>query len=152
ARLGFTGAGPAATFRVMDLGALRISGIVVSGALIGGAALFAMSARAPTRSPRPQAPAIAALQQPAAPAAFAISLRGDGPLARAQRLAMRGSREAAARRRVERELLRQRAFAGLCFDRFTPRGDIVVRACEGTLRADWQARLRAMPALTNVDP
>ena len=136
----------------MDLGALRISGIVVSGALIGGAALFAMTARGPMRPARPQTPLIAAVQPATAPVGFAISLRGNGPLARAQRQAMGGSHESAAQRQVERALRRQRAFAGLCFDRFTVRGDIVVYACEGTARADWQARLRAMPAVTNVDP
>lgn len=135
----------------MDLRALRISGIAVSGALIGGAVLFAMSARPPTSSPPHQAPVAPPVQPAAQPAAFAISLRGDGPLARAQRLAMRGGHETGARRQVERELARQRAFRGLCFERFTPRGDIVVRTCEGTVGADWQARLRALPAVTNVD-
>ncbi len=150
----------------MDLSALRISGIVVSGALIGGAVLFAMAARPPAR-PLPRsgpAPAAAPAQHPTQQSrqagAYAISLRGDGPLARAQRLAMRGGRESAARRQVERELARQRAFGGLCFDRFTRRGDIVVHACApgtGNLgesvgeNVDWRARLRAMPAVTNVD-
>jgi hypothetical protein len=135
----------------MDLRALRISGIIVSGALIGGAALYAMTAPPVThRAATPHAPALVHQTNP--PAAFAISLRGDGPLARAQRLAMRGGREASARRQVERELARQSAFRGLCFDHFAPRGDIVLRACNaGTTGADWQARLRTMPAVTNVD-
>jgi len=132
----------------MDLRALRMSGIVVSGALIGGAALFAMSARPPAYSSATEAQVASRVR----PTAFAFSLRGDGPLARAQRLAMRGGHEAAAHRQIEHELSRQSAFRGLCFDRFTPRGDIVVRACEGTAVGDWQARLRAMPAVTNVDP
>ena len=138
----------------MDLRALRLSGIVVSGALIGAAAILAMTARPALRpAPAPAAHATnAAPPQRAQPAAFAISLRGEGPLARAQRLAMRGGRDAAAARRVERELARQRAFRGLCFQRFTPRGDIVVRICgQGTASVDWPARLRAMPAVTNVD-
>ena len=134
----------------MDFRALRISGIVASGTLIGGAVLFALTARPPARPT--QAPATAPVQSDAQPAAFAMSLRGDGPLARAQRLAMRGGRETAARRQVERELARQRAFRGLCFERFAPRGDIVVRACEGTADADWEVQLRAIPAVTNVDP
>src|SRR5689334_21657423 len=120
----------------MDLRALRISGIVVSGALIGGAVLFALTARPPTSLPPPQAPVTAPVQPAAQPTAFAISRRGDRPLARAQRLAMRGGREAVVRRQVERELARQRAFRGLCFERFAPRGDIVVRTCEGTAHAD----------------
>jgi hypothetical protein len=135
----------------MDLGALRISGIVASGALIGAALILAMTAPPAVRAPpRPPAPASAAPQP--APGAFAISLRGKGPLARAQRLAMSGGREAEARRRVERELARQRAFRGLCFSQFSARGDIVVRICgQGTTSIDWRARLLAMPAVTNVD-
>ena len=148
----------------MDLRALRLSGIVVSGALIGAAAILAMSGRpavrpapgqhAPARlSPAPLSPSQSAPpQQRREGAAFAISLRGAGPLARAQRLAMRGGREAQAARRVERELGRQRAFRGLCFQHFTPRGDIVVHICgRQTEGVDWRARLRAMPAVTNVD-
>lgn len=142
----------------MDLRALRISGIVASGALIGAAAIVAMTGRPGLRpapaSPAPAiaAPAIAAPAPNTQPTAFAISLRGEGPLARAQRLAMSGGRDAAAARRVARELGRQRAFRGLCFQRFTPRGDIVVHICgQGTANVDWPARLRAMPAVTNVD-
>ena len=135
----------------MDLRALRLSGIVVSGALIGAAAIIAINGRPAIRRP-PPAPVSAAPATNAPPPAFAISLRGEGPLARAQRLAMSGGRDGAAARRVERELARQRAFRGLCFQRFTPRGDIVVGVCgRGTANVDWGARLRAMPAVTNVD-
>jgi hypothetical protein len=131
----------------MDISAWRITGIIVSGALVGGAALYAMTAPpvAPVRGRT--APAAST---PAA-VAYAISLRGEGPLARAQRLAMLGGYEAAARRQVERELARQQSFRGLCFERFTPRGDIVLRPCGGTRGADWQARLRAIAAVSNVD-
>jgi len=138
----------------MDLRALRISGMVVSGALIGGAVIIAMTARpvAPPR-PAPAPPPVAAPIQPASePAGFAVSFRGDGPLARAQRVAMRGGREQLARRQVERALARQRAFRGLCFDHFAARGDVVVRACAPTAGTDWAARLRAVPAVSNVDP
>jgi hypothetical protein len=137
--------------RRMNLRALRISGIIASGALIAGAVLIAMTVR-PAARPAPPAPNAPATAPASQPAAFAISLRGDGPLARAQRLAMRGGHDTAARSRAEHELERQRAFRGLCFVRFTPRGDIVVRACDaGTADADWQARLRAIPAVTSVD-
>jgi hypothetical protein len=85
------------------------------------------------------------------PQAFALSFRGDGPLARAQRLAMRGGREQAARRQVERALARQRAFRGLCFDHFTARGDVVVGACTQTAGSDWRSRLSAVPGVANVD-
>jgi hypothetical protein len=134
----------------MGFRALRLSGIALSGALIGGAALFAMSAK-PTNQPRPHAPTpVTAATQASV---FAVSLRGDGPMARAQRLAMRGGQETAAGRQVERQLMRQRAFRGLCFQGFTRRGDIIVRMCrEENSGADWQARLRAMPAVTNVEP
>lgn len=143
------------TVAAMDLRALRISGIVASGALISAAAILAMTgAPAPRSAPAPVTPVS---REPDAanpqPTALAISLRGAGPLARAQRLAMAGGRDRTAARRVQRELARQPAFRGLCFQHFSPRGDIVVRSCErGTLSVDWMARLRAMPAVTNVDP
>jgi hypothetical protein len=139
----------------MDLNTLRVSGIAVSGALIAGAIYVASTA--PRVSDRaPAAPPVAVNEAPpprvsSEPQAFAVSFRGDGPLARAQRLAMRGGREQAARRQVERALARQHAFRGLCFDHFTPRGDIVVRDGAGATGTDWQTRLRAVPAVTNVD-
>jgi hypothetical protein len=72
-------------------------------------------------------------------------------MARAQRLAMRGGHEREARRQVERALARQRAFRGLCFDHFTARGDVVLRACTSAAGTDWSVRLRTIPAVTNVD-
>ena len=136
----------------MDLNTLRLSGIAVSGALIAGALYIATTAPRAPEPPRPVAPASAPPPAPAAqPAAFALSFRGDGPLARAQRLAMRGGHESVARRQVERALARQRAFRGLCFDHFTPRGDVVVRDCVQATETDWVARLRAAPAVANVD-
>lgn len=137
----------------MDLNTLRTSGIAVSGALIAGAIYIAstaphVSGRAPAAPASVQA---APAQTSSAPQAWALSLRGDGPLARAQRLAMRGGHARAAQRQAERALARQRAFRGLCFDRFSARGDVVVRACAPTAGTDWAARLRASPAVTNVD-
>ena len=139
----------------MVLNALRVSGIAVSGALIAGAVYVAATApaRTPERThqgepaPNPTPPPASARVD-----AFAISLRGDGPLARAQRLAMRGGHARIARAQVERALARQHAFRGLCFDRFTPRGELVVRACARATRTDWSARLRGTPAVANVDP
>jgi hypothetical protein len=138
----------------MDLNTLRVSGIAVSGALIAGAVYLASTAPRASEQLRVTAPGPAGATLPPSvsePQAFAVSFRGDGPLARAQRLAMRGGREQAARRQVERALVRQRAFHGLCFDHFTRRGDVVVRACTPATGTDWSARLRAVPAVTNID-
>ncbi|MBI3439806.1 MAG: hypothetical protein HY054_14360 [Proteobacteria bacterium] len=136
----------------MNIRALRISGIIVSGALIGGAVFIAMTAHVPRQlAPTSSGPAPAVIHHTSPPTAFAVSFRGDGPLARAQRLAMRGGRESTARRQVERALARQRAFRGLCFDHFATRGDVVLRACASAGGTDWAARLRAVPAVTNVD-
>ena len=133
----------------MDLGALRISGIVVSGALISGAVFIAATVREP--GPLAPPPATTPALQTNRPNAFAVSFRGDGPLARAQRLAMRGGHERVAQRQVERALTRQRAFRGLCFDHFAVRGDVVLRPCAQSAGTDWAARLRAVPAVRNVD-
>lgn len=137
----------------MDLNTLRVSGIAVSGVLIAGAIYIASSAPRVSEQARATAPepAILTPRPSILPQAFAVSFRGDGPLARAQRLAMRGGHDHAAQRQVERALARQRAFRGLCFDHFTARGDVVVRACMPATGIDWSARLRSMPAVTNVD-
>jgi hypothetical protein len=136
----------------MNFGALRIFGIVVSGVLIVGAVFIALTVHAPRPSPTqsPQRPT-ASPEQPNHPNAFAVSFRGEGPLARAQRLAMRGGHQRAAQRQVERALAHQRAFLGLCFDHFAVRGDVVLHACTRSAGTDWAARLRAMPAVSNVD-
>jgi hypothetical protein len=137
----------------MDLNTLRVSGIAVSGALIAGAIYVA--ATAPSVPERTAvvapAPVSTGLTPAAAPQVFALSFRGDGPLARAQRLAMRGGHTRVARRQVERALARQRAFSGLCFDHFSPRGDVVIRTCVPGTATDWVTRLRTVPAVTNVD-
>ena len=137
----------------MDLNTLRISGIAVSGALIAGAIYVATMAPRALGHANVVAPVLvsAAPTPPSAPQAFAISFRGEGPLARAQRLAMRGGQARVARVQVERALARQRAFRGLCFDHFAPRGDVVARSCTGADGTDWLAHLRTVPAVTNVD-
>jgi hypothetical protein len=135
----------------MDLNTLRVSGIAVSGALIAGAIYVASTS--PVRQQPLQIRSVVEVPRavPLGPQAFAVSFRGDGPLARAQRLAMRGGHERAARRQAERALARQRAFSGLCFDHFTPRGEVVVRTCVPGTSTDWVTRLRTVPAVTNVD-
>ncbi|MFZ2029270.1 MAG: hypothetical protein WAU68_03090 [Vitreimonas sp.] len=154
-RAAFTPACALAKLQNMDLNTLRVSGIAVSGALIAGAIYIASTApRVSNRAPTTPAATVNEAPPPrvsSEPRAFAISFRGDGPLARAQRLAMRGGSEQAAQRQVERALARQHAFRGLCFDHFAARGDVVVRACTPT-GTGWVARLRAVPAVTNVDP
>jgi hypothetical protein len=139
----------------MDLSTLRMTGIAVSGALIAGAIYLASTAPRVSVHVRAAPNAPLSATPPAnvstVPQAFAVSFRGDGPLARAQRRAMRGGREQGARRQVERALARQRAFRGLCFDHFAARGDVVVRACTPAAGTNWSARLNAVPAVTNVD-
>jgi hypothetical protein len=145
----------------MDLNALRTWGIAVSGALMVGA--LALAAQ-----PAPQAEARQALepggfeiaQAPAqaTPVAFLVRFQGSGPIAQAQARAARGQMQA-AQRTVEAQLRRQRAFSGLCFDRFTVgAAEVVLRSCEpvaGHERAGytarWLDRLQAMRAVAYAD-
>jgi hypothetical protein len=133
----------------MDVNALRTWGIIASSAVIAISIYLAVSAPAPAPE-RGAAPAPAPQPVPPADAPIAISVRGDGPLARAQRLAMRG-RTVSAARRAEAALARQPAFGGLCFAGFTQRNEIALRPC-GADRAALLARLRAMRAIAHVDP
>lgn len=134
------------------LNALRTWGMATSAVLMTGA--LALSWQAP---PLAQAQSAVAQAQ-SAPLGFLVRFRGDGPIARAQRLATRG-RVAEGTRQVTRELARQTEFAGLCFDRFTAgAAEIVLRTCTpvpaseraGVAQA-WLVRLRAMPAVEYVD-
>lgn len=144
--------------RRMDLGALRIGGIAVTGALMAAALFVALQ---PDASVQAQPQAAAQLTQAntnAAPLGFIVRFRGTGPIARAQRLAASGNL-ASAQRQVEIQLRRQAAFAGLCFDRFTVGGaEIVLRTCEAVAASErnaaqqsWGGRLRAMRAVEYVD-
>lgn len=133
--------------------ALRNWGIAVTGALMAAALVVAV---------QPETPALAQAQmtqtESAAPVGFIVKFRGSGPIARAQAQAARGELEPATRQ-VEAQLMRQTAFAGLCFDRFTVGGaEIVLRTCEpvaanerGAVQQGWGARLRAMRAVEYVD-
>jgi hypothetical protein len=148
----------------MNANALRTWGMVVSAAAMTGA--LALSWRAPPRASA-EAPlnggkaAYEMAQAPqahAAPVGFLVRFRGTGPIARAQAQAARGQ-TAQAQRRIELELNRQRAFTGLCFDRFTTgAAEIVLRSCQPVAASEraayqqrWTARLRAMRAVAYVD-
>lgn len=133
---------------LIDITALRTWGMAASAAFIAGAT--ALSLGAP-----PAAPAPAFLEE-ATPLAFAVRFRGAGPLARAQALAARDP--AYARAVAERELARQRDFAGLCFDRLVSGGaEMVLRTCTPTAldrrhaaAEHWLAKLRVVPGVEYV--
>lgn len=144
--------------RRMDVNALRFSGIAVTGALMV-VALFVAAQPQTHAEAQPQAVVeLAQAQTSAGPVAFIVRFRGTGPIARAQAQAARGD-IAQAQRQVEVQLLRQRSFAGLCFDRFTVGGaEMVLRTCEAVAASErnavqqsWGARLRAMRAVEYVD-
>jgi hypothetical protein len=142
----------------MDVNALRISGIAVTGILMAVALVVAFDPRTNAEA-QPQGVAeIAQAQTEASSVAFIVRFRGTGPIARAQAQAARGQ-IAQAQRQVEIQLQRQSAFAGLCFDRFTVGGaEMVLRTCEAVAASEragvqrsWGARLRAMRAVEYVD-
>lgn len=142
----------------MDVNALRLSGIAVTGALMA-AALFVAAQPLTHAEARPQtAVEVAQAETSAASIGFIVRFRGTGPIARAQALAARGQLQQ-AQRQVELQLQRQTAFAGLCFDRFTVGGaEIVLRTCEAVAASErisvqrcWGARLQAMRAVEYVD-
>lgn len=141
----------------MDVRALRFWGIVAGSALIAAALwIAALGPEAP-----PQTPAQTPMEVAAAPAAYAsflVRFRGAGPIARAQSDAARG-RMVQAQARIESELRRQRAFAGLCFERFTAgAAEVVLRTCaaargeeRAAIESDWLLRLRSMRAVAYAD-
>lgn len=142
----------------MNANAIRAWGIAASGAVM--AVALAISLQAPP-SPEAQAKQITdAAVQSSRPAvvSFVVRFQGSGPIARAQARAARGDVERAARE-VEVQLRRQRAFAGLCFDRFTAGGaEIVLRTCapiasqdSAAVQQTWLSRLRAMRAVAYAD-
>lgn len=142
----------------MDVNALRISGIAVTGILMAVALVVAFDPQTNAEA-QPQGVAeIAQAQTGASSVAFIVRFRGTGPIARAQAQAARGQ-IAQAQRQVEIQLQRQSAFAGLCFDRFTVGGaEMVLRTCEPVAASEragvqqsWGARLRAMRAVEYVD-
>jgi len=142
----------------MDVQILRLWGIGVGAALIALALWIA--ALGPEAAPaRASAQARVETQQAtAAPASFLVRFRGFGPIARAQAAAGRGE-HALAQRRIEAQLLRQRAFSGLCFQHFTAgAAEVVLHTCDpvpaperAAVEAQWLARLRAMRAVDYAD-
>jgi hypothetical protein len=142
----------------MDVNALRVWGIAVTGALMAGALVVAFQPETHAEAQLQAAAEIAQAQTNAAPVGFIVRFRGAGPISRAQGQAARGQM-AQAQRQVEIQLARQSAFAGLCFDRFTVGGaEIVLRTCEAvaaneraSVQQSWGARLQAMRAVEYVD-
>lgn len=141
----------------MNTEALRLWGIAVSASLMA-AALF-VAFRPAVLEARAQAEPPAASASPAARhVGFIVRFRGDGPIARAQARAGGGG-EAPARREIEAQLVRQTAFNGLCFDRFTVgASEVVLRSCEAvpapeaaSYQQNWLARLQAMRAVAYAD-
>lgn len=142
----------------MDVNAMRLWGIAVTGALMIGALAVAFQPDTQAVAETQAVAQIAQAQTAATPVGFIVKFRGSGPIARAQAHAARGQ-VAQAQRQVEVQLQRQGAFAGLCFDRFTVGGaEIVLRTCESVAASErtsvqqrWGARLQAMRAVEYVD-
>lgn len=145
---------------MMDLNAMRMWGIAVSGALMAGALVVAVqpSARVEAQQPVAGTFEVAQAAATAGPVAFLVRFQGSGPIARAQASAARGG-TAAAQQRIETQLRRQRSFAGLCFDRFTVgAAEVVLRTCasvpaneRASVQQSWLARLQAMRGVAYAD-
>jgi len=130
-------------------------------ALLGGAPTKAAPAavepehiapivNAPTQS-APTAPA------PAPPLSFTIRFAPEHPMAHAQDLQAQG-RLWEAHAEAERILAARRDLIGLCFDRFSPGAEIVLKPCravsrnqEAQARRYWLARFQAMPGVSYVE-
>lgn len=119
------------------------------------AASLAVAAMGP--EPAPVAAQVAQAE-PEQPVGFLVRFRGNGPIARAQALAVRGQL-ARAERQVQTQLARQSGLHGLCFDRFTVgAAEIVLRSCEhvapaqrAAFQARWLSRLNAMNSVEYAD-
>ncbi len=144
----------------MNANALRTWGLAV-GAVLMTAAL-AIAAMGPETAPTQELARTQTLfetaQTAAEPVSFLVRFRGSGPIARAQASAAQGN-ATQARRVIETQLVRQTAFTGLCFDRFTAgAAEVVLRSCEPVAAGardgfarDWLARLRAMRPVEYAD-
>lgn len=138
----------------MKAHALRLWGIAASAVVMAVALAVAVQPPRPAQA----AQAVAQTEAQAAPVSFLVQFRGGGPIARAQAAAARGE-TAAAQRQIEAQLLRQTAFAGLCFDRFTlGAAEVVLRSCDSVaaneraaVQSGWLQRLRAMRAVAYAD-
>lgn len=143
----------------MDAGPLRVWGIAASAAVMAVALTLALR---PTQNAQAEPPTAYQVAQAgataAAPVAFLVRFRGSGPIARAQARAARGQTQS-AQSEIEAQLLRQTAFAGLCFDRFTVgASEVVLRTCDpvaaserARVQQDWLNRLRAMRSVEYAD-
>lgn len=139
----------------MDVNALRLWGIAVSAALISGALYISGQPLAEAQTAPPVQFAQAAQAEHVG---FVVRFRGEGPIARAQAMAARGDQQQ-AQRQIEAQLVRQTAFNGLCFDRFTVgAAEVVLRSCRPVAASDraayqdrWVRRLRAMRSIAYAD-
>jgi hypothetical protein len=139
----------------MDVNAVRLWGIAASAVVMAVALAFALE---PASNAAPQGVYETTQAPPATAVSFVVAFRGNGPIARSQAAAVRGQ-TAPAQREIEVQLIRQTAFAGLCFDRFTVgAAEVVLRTCEPVLAAarertaaEWLQRLRAMRAVAYAD-
>lgn len=140
----------------MDVNALRFWGIGASSAVIAVALVLALQ---PAPSAQAQAVfEVAQAETQSQPVSFLVRFRGEGPIARSQAQAARGQ-TGPAQREIEAQLLRQTAFSGLCFDRFTVgAAEVVLRSCDAiaaseraSVQARWLQRLQAMRAVAYAD-
>jgi hypothetical protein len=143
----------------MEFQALRTWGIVASSAMMAAAIALSLQSTPPAQAQnQPRQTEIAQAPPPSAPVAFLVRFQGEGPIARSQAAAARGH-EAAARREIEAQLIRQTPFNGLCFDRFTAgAAEVVLRSCEPVLASEravyqqrWLSRLQVMRAVAYAD-
>jgi hypothetical protein len=142
----------------MKFAVMRYLGIATGSVALIAAIALALSSTPDADAQTSPAPVLAQAPPQAAYVAFLVRFRGSGPIARAQREAADG-RTQRAQAAVEAQLLRQTAFSGLCFDRFTVGGaEIVLRSCEPlapdarqAFQQRWLRRLDAMRAVEYVD-
>ena len=142
----------------MNIEALRLWGMAVSASLMA-AALFVAFRPAGIEARAQTEPAPASARAEARHVGFIVRFRGQGPIARAQARAAAGGETSAAQREIEVQLVRQTAFNGLCFDRFTVgASEVVLRSCEAApareaagVQQAWLARLQAMRAVAYAD-
>lgn len=139
----------------MNAEPLRISGAIVSALVIAAALFLALRTEdVPAAAMLMSEPFVQSSAAAPAPLAFAVRFRGDGPIARAQEMAGRGSERRAARR-IAAELGRQPAFDGLCFNGFTNHAaEVVLTSCveiasedRAQVQTRWLASLNRMPAV-----
>ncbi|MES1156857.1 MAG: hypothetical protein ABUL73_03660 [Alphaproteobacteria bacterium] len=144
---------------------LRDWGVVASGAVIlvslgfalfGGASPKAQPAPQPVVSMVNAAPAAQPVPASQPPLSFTVRFAPEHPMAQAEAFQAQG-RAWEAHAEAERILTQRRDLIGLCFDRFTPNAEIVLKPCQEAARNRqaaaqryWLARFQAMPGVSYV--